>query len=177
MNTIKKITKVNKIFIFLAVAAVLAIGAWFVSAEAVTELITEPTKSTSAAVTVKASSGWQNMIYFTAQASSTNDYLKQVQFTVNLVGGDFTGGEISQINLYRSADATMDPSGDTLVATKLSGNIEYGSLTTFSWSAKGATNGFPAEDTEYWFYLVFKTDATNWSDNGGAADDEFTASM
>ncbi len=177
MNTIKKLSKFNKIFIFLSVVTVLSVAAWYVLADAVTEFITQPIESTSANVTVKAGSDWQNMIYFSAQASSTDDYLEQVQFTINWGGGTFNGDEINSIALYRSDDDAMDPSEDTLVASKGAGSINYGSLTTFSWSATGTNNIFPAISTEYWFYLVFKTDSSSWSDNGVGADDQFTVSM
>ncbi|MDD5145709.1 MAG: Ig-like domain-containing protein [Candidatus Pacebacteria bacterium] len=136
-----------------------------------------PTKSTTAEVKVKAGSDWQNVIYFVAQASSTDDYIKQVQFTVNWIAGTFGGTEISQIALYKSTDSTMDTSGDTLVASKNSASINYGALTTFTWSGTTTENMFSATGTDYWFYLVLKTDASVWSDNGAGDDDQITISM
>jgi hypothetical protein len=76
--------------------SIVIIGGFFVyKAIAAPALTTEPTKITSAEVYVKASSDWQNTVYFQVTTDSTDDYLKQVRFTINSIAGMGDGDEIT----------------------------------------------------------------------------------
>jgi len=131
--------------------------------------------TTTGAITLKASSDWQPVLQFVAQASSTDDYLKQVGFTIWWLGGTSNGGEISSVAIYKSTTSVLSPSIDTQIATK---SPSIGEATYFNWSSKGVNNDFDATGTIYWFYVAIKTAGSSiWSDNGAGTDDQISVSM
>ena len=156
----------------LALAVVLMTGGVFVykALAAAPAFTTDTTKTTSAEVYVKASSDWQNAIYFQITADNDLDYLKQVRFTINSIAGMGDGDEIAQIAVYKSTDATLVPADDSQVALYNSASINYDVPTTFSWGAKGTKNILTADGNNY-FYLAFKTEDT-WT-----TGDQITISM